>query len=91
MTIEEERGQEYYGEANLENIHEFLQEVVDADSQEIRNLTSALDLDEQQMEEEARVQLARDGHQTIAVNQDKESIKLMKQALLLEKILAIFD
>lgn len=78
-------------ESNIQDIHEFLQEVIDADSQEFKNLTTALDLDEQEMEEEARTRLAQEGQQTIALKQDEESVRLMKQALLLEKILANFD
>lgn len=43
------------------------------------------------MEEEARVRLAEESDKTLAAQQDQESIRLMKQALLLEKILANFD
>ena len=43
------------------------------------------------MEEEARVRLAEESHLKHAAQQDQESIRLMKQALLLEKILANFD
>ena len=51
----------------------------------------ALHLDENEMEQEARVRLAEENDRTLAAQQDMESIKLMKQALLLEKILANFD
>lgn len=51
----------------------------------------ALQLDEKEMEEEARVRLAEESDKTLAAQQDQESIRLMKQALLLEKILANFD
>ena len=51
----------------------------------------ALHLDEKEMEQEARVRLAEENDRTLAAQQDMESIKLMKQALLLEKILANFD
>lgn len=43
------------------------------------------------MEEEARIRLAQEGHLNLAANQDEESVRLMKQALLLEKILANYD
>ena len=61
---------------------------MDADPEEFVNLAIALDLDEKEMEEEARIRLAEEGHLNLAVKQDEESIRLMKQALLLEKILS---
>ena len=48
----------------------------------------ALDLDAKEMEEEARIRLAQEGQLNLATDQDEESIRLMKQALLLEKIIA---
>ena len=64
---------------------------MDADPEEFVNLAIALDLDEKEMEEEARIRLAEEGHLNLAVKQDEESIRLMKQALLLEKILSNYD
>ena len=64
---------------------------MDADPEEFVNLALALDLDEKEMEEEARIRLTEEGHLNLAVKQDEESIRLMKQALLLEKILANYD
>ena len=68
-----------------------LQEVVDADPEEFVNLAIALDLDEKEMEEEARLRLAEEGHLNLAIQQDEESIRLMKQALLLEKLLSNYE
>lgn len=74
-----------------QRIQDLLQEVVDADPEEFVNLAIALDLDEKEMEEEARLRLTEEGHLNLAVQQDEESIRLMKQALLLEKLLSNYE
>ena len=64
---------------------------MEADQEDFVNLAIALDLDEKEMEEEARIRLTEEGHLNIAAKQDEYSIRLMKQALLLEKILSNYD
>lgn len=64
--------------SNEQQVHEFLQDMVDRDPEEFQNLAIALDLDEKEMEEEARIRLAQEGHLNLAANQDEESIRLMK-------------
>lgn len=74
--------------SNQQQVHEYLQDVGGADPEEFQNLALALDIDAKEMEEEARIRLAQEEHLNLAAKQDEESIRLMKQALLLEKILA---
>ena len=65
-------------------------EVVNADPSELHKLAIELDLNVNQVEQEARLRLEHECQKTAEVKEDEESIKLMKQTLFLERILEAY-
>ena len=66
LLQKQNQNSEQSGSNDQNQIHNFLQEV-DQDPDEFINLAVALDLDEKEMEEEARIRLAEEGHLNLAV------------------------
>ena len=62
--------------------------IADCQSEDFQNLAIALNIDQREMEEEARQRISQEGHLDDADNRDEESLRLMKTTLILEKILA---